>query len=87
MTKLSGQPYMITSNGTNGHLPNGRPNGIIAFDPSKAPLRSSLRKPKAQAPEDSTDSSSNLGIQNLAFAQSSPTMKKKVRIHTQSTAV
>ncbi|KAK8739078.1 hypothetical protein OTU49_003464 [Cherax quadricarinatus] len=82
MTRLSGQPYMITANGSNGHL---RANGVVAFDPNRTPLRSSLRKPKHPPPEDAPDSS--LGIQNLAFTQSSPVLKKKVRIHTQSTSV
>ncbi|KAG0712613.1 hypothetical protein GWK47_018116 [Chionoecetes opilio] len=87
MTHFSGQPYMITANGTNGangHPP--RPNGMkLAFDPNRTPLRSSLRKPKPAAPEDAPDSS--MGIHNLAFTQSSPVAKKKVRIHTQSTSV
>ncbi|XP_063840269.1 uncharacterized protein LOC135089030 [Scylla paramamosain] len=84
MTHFSGQPYMITANGTNGHA--GRANGMkVAFDPNRTPLRSSLRKPKPPPPEDAPDSS--LGIQNLAFTQSSPVAKKKVRIHTQSTSV
>ncbi|XP_042238077.1 uncharacterized protein LOC121876760 isoform X2 [Homarus americanus] len=82
MTQLSGQPYMITANGSNGHV---RANGVVAFDPNKTPLRSSLRKPKPAPPEDAPDSS--MGIQNLAFTQSSPVPKKKVRIHTQSTSV
>lgn len=83
MTHFSGQPYMITANGSNGHI-GGRPNGIVAFDPNKAPLRSSLRKPRPPS-DDGPDSS--MGIQNMAFAQSSPVLKKKVRIHTQSTSV
>lgn len=84
MTHFSGQPYMITANGSNGHT-GGRTNGKLAFDPNKTPLRSSLRKPKPPPPEDAPDSS--MGIQNLAFTQSSPVAKKKVRIHTQSTSV
>lgn len=85
MTHFSGQPYMITANGSNGHL--ARTNGglKVAFDPNRTPLRSSLRKPKPAPPEDAPDSS--LGIPNLAFTQSSPPAKKKVRIHTQSTSV
>ena len=85
MTHFSGQPYMVTTNGTNGHL--ARPNGglKVAFDPNRTPLRSSLRKPKPAPPEDAPDGS--LGIHNLAFTQSSPVAKKKVRIHTQSTSV
>lgn len=83
MTHFSGQPYMITANGSNGHI-GGRPNGIVAFDPNKAPLRSSLRKPRLSS-DDGPDSS--MGIQNMAFAQSSPVLKKKVRIHTESTPV
>lgn len=83
MTGLSGQPYMVTGNGTNGHISHR--NGVVAFDPNRAPGRSSLRRPKPQPSEDTTDSS--MGIENLAFKQSSPTPKKKVRIHTQSTPV
>ncbi|KAK3884806.1 hypothetical protein Pcinc_010944 [Petrolisthes cinctipes] len=84
MTQLSGQPYMITANGSNGHA-GVRTNGKLAFDPNRTPLRSSLRKPKPPPPEDAPDGS--MGIQNLAFTQSSPVAKKKVRIHTQSTSV
>lgn len=74
-------------------------NTLVAFDPSRTPLRSSLRKPKQQqqlqgssspcmdACTDSTDGVPDGGIPNPAFAQSSPPPKKKVRIHTQSTAV
>lgn len=71
---------------------------IVAFDPSRTPLRSSLRKPKQQqqlqgaAPPtegatDVTDAGPEGGIPNPAFVQRSPQFKKKVRIHTQSTAV
>nr|XP_045612523.1 uncharacterized protein LOC123767082 isoform X1 [Procambarus clarkii] len=81
MTHVSGLPYMVTATGTNGHP---RANGL-AFDPNRAPLRSSLRKPKPTPPVDGQDSS--MGIHNLAFTQSSPLPKKKVRIHTQSTSV
>lgn len=90
MTHFSGQPYMITangSNGSNGHVArtNGGPLLKVAFDPNRTPGRSSLRKPKPAPPVDAPDSS--LGIQNYAFTQSSPPAKKKVRIHTQSTSV
>ncbi|XP_068217211.1 uncharacterized protein [Palaemon carinicauda] len=83
MTHMSGLPYMVTSNG-NGHV-GYRSNGGVAFDPNKTPLRSSLKRSKAPS-EDSTDSAT-MGIQNLAFTQSSPQSKKKVRIHTHSTPV
>lgn len=82
MTHFSGQPYMLP---TNGHMARTNGGMKLAFDPNRTPLRSSLRKPKPAPPEDAPDSS--LGISNLAFAQSSPPAKKKVRIHTQSTSV
>ncbi|KAF2358289.1 hypothetical protein FHG87_010951 [Trinorchestia longiramus] len=72
------------------------PLAFVPFDPNRAPLRSSLRKPKTQtflppsdgATADNTDGGNEEGgIPNPAFAQNSPVMKKKVRIHTQSTAV
>ncbi|KAK7074425.1 hypothetical protein SK128_023805 [Halocaridina rubra] len=84
MTHMSGMPYMVTANG-NGHISNSRSNGGIAFDPNKTPLRSSLKRSTKPPTEDSVDSS--MGIQNLAFTQSSPPSKKKVRIHTHSTPV
>lgn len=75
-------------------------NAFVPFDPTRTPLRSSLRKPKQtpvvpSTPDsvttvDSTDGAPTEegGIPNPAFAQSSPVLKKKkVRIHTQSTAV
>ncbi|XP_064112606.1 uncharacterized protein LOC135219621 isoform X2 [Macrobrachium nipponense] len=83
MTHMSGLPYMVTANG-NGHLGH-RSNGGVAFDPNKTPLRSSLKRSKVPS-EDSTDATT-MGIQNLAFTQSSPPSKKKVRIHTHSTPV
>lgn len=95
MTTMSGLPYSITANGSsrmrggmNGHLSNGRP--VVAFDPKKTPLRSSLRRPKSTTTTngvDTTDSPTAGVVQNPAFASTSPTPKKKVRIHTQSTAV
>ncbi|XP_018023961.1 uncharacterized protein LOC108679754 [Hyalella azteca] len=64
---------------------------FVPYDPNRAPLRSSLRKPRTQSESLSTDTTDGGaeegGIPNLAFAQSSPVTKKKVRIHTQSTAV
>lgn len=84
MTHMSGLPYMVTANG-NGHL-GYRNNGGVAFDPNKTPLRSSLKRSKVPNSEDSADATT-MGIQNLAFTQSSPPSKKKVRIHTHSTPV
>ncbi|XP_050691941.1 uncharacterized protein LOC126983309 [Eriocheir sinensis] len=85
MTHFSGQPYMLPANGTNGHTARTNGGMKLAFDPNRTPLRSSLRKPKPAPPEDAPDAS--LGIPNLAYTQSSPPAKKKVRIHTQSTSV